>query len=289
MTSKEDTETIQPPQTQSLPGDQDSMRPEPESIRRDYQAAGKLQGKKALITGGDSGIGRAVALHFAAEGADVYFDYLSEDDDARETCRLVEKLGRKCACVSGDVGDPEHALGLTEGAIDYLGGIDILVANAAEQHLRDNLQDISPDLFEKTFRTNVFGYFYVLQAAAPHLPDKTGNIILTTSVTAFRGSSHLIDYSATKGAIVSMTRSLAKNFADREIRVNSVAPGPVWTPLIPATFSSKEVAEFGRQTPFDRPAQPSEVAPAYVFLASKDASYITGHTLHVNGGDFVSS
>lgn len=276
----------QPGQTQELPGLQHQMKPVPESIRDNYIPASKLKGKKALITGGDSGIGRAVAVHFAAEGADVHFGYLSETTDAMETIEMAQSYGTKCSASPGDLGNLSDAETLVKSALRELGSLDILVLNAAEQHPEDRVDDIDPETLDRTFRTNVYGHFHVLKFAMEHLPAN-GVIILTSSVTAFRGSSHLIDYSATKGAVTAMTRSLAANLGERGIRVNSVAPRPVWTPLIPATFEKDKVEKFGEQSIFERPAQPSEVAPAYVFLASEDASYITGHTLHVNGGDFI--
>jgi len=275
-----------PKQSQDLPGQQNKMNPKPLTIRENYCGSEKLAGRKALITGADSGIGRAIAVHFAAEGCDVFFGYLSEKSDADRTVELVEERGRKCGCLSGDVGDLNHAGKLVENAESFLGGLDLLVLNAAEQHPEENLEDIDPENFEKTLRTNVTGYYNVLKHAVPLLPAGS-SIILTTSVTAFRGSSHLIDYASTKGAILAMSRSLAGNLAERSIRVNAVAPGPIWTPLIPATFGEEKVSEFGSDTPLGRAGQPSEVAPAYVFLAGEDASYITGHTLHVNGGDYV--
>jgi NAD(P)-dependent dehydrogenase (short-subunit alcohol dehydrogenase family) len=266
------------------PGKEHKMNPEPEIIRQSYKGSDKLKGKVALITGGDSGIGRAVAVHFAREGADVAVVYLSEDKDARDTKALIEAEGRKCLLVPGDLRDEQFCKDLVEKTVKELGGLNILVNNAAEQHEKENLEEITGEQLEKTFRTNIFSFFFVTQAALKHL-QKGDAIINSTSVTSFRGSSHLMDYSATKGAITTFTRSLSQNLAEKGIRVNGVAPGPIWTPLIPATLSN--VKDFGKNTPLGRMGQPSEVAPAYVFLASEDASYITGQIIHVNGGEMV--
>jgi len=266
------------------PGQEHKMTPEPEIIRDSYKGSDKLAGKVALITGGDSGIGRAVAVHFAREGADVAIVYLSEDQDARDTQQLIEKEGRKCLLLPGDLREEQFCKDIVERTVSELGGLNILVNNAAEQHEKENLEEITAEQLEKTFRTNIFAYFFVAQAALKHL-QKGDAIINTTSVTSFRGSSHLLDYASTKGAITTFTRSLSQNLAKKGIRVNAVAPGPIWTPLIPATLSNVE--EFGQDTPLGRPGQPSEVAPAYVFLASADGSYITGQVIHVNGGEMV--
>ncbi|WP_205501316.1 SDR family oxidoreductase [Rufibacter psychrotolerans] len=274
-----------PDQHQShQPGLEHEMGPEPVVIRKNYKGSDKLKGKKALITGGDSGIGRAVAVHFAREGADVAIAYLDEHQDAEDTKKMVEAEGQKCVLLPGDLRDEQFCKSCVEQAVKELGGLNILVNNAAEQHEKEDLREITAEQLEKTFRTNIFAYFYVAQAALNHL-QKGDSIINTTSITSYRGSNHLMDYSATKGAITSFTRSLASNLAEKEIRVNAVAPGPIWTPLIPATL--EKVGEFGKSQPMGRLGQPSEVAPAYVFLASEDGSYITGQTIHVNGGEQI--
>jgi NAD(P)-dependent dehydrogenase (short-subunit alcohol dehydrogenase family) len=283
----EQQQSSRPPQHQpGQPGREHEMRPQPIFIRESYRGSGKLEGKKALITGGDSGIGRAVAVHFAREGADVAIVYLNEHEDAQETQRLVEAEGQRCLLISGDVGDPDFCRHAVRTAATRLHGLDVLVNNAAEQHPKESIEEISLEQVEKTFRTNFFAYFAFAKAALEHLPEG-GVIINTTSITAYRGSGHLLDYSATKGAIVAFTRSLSKMLAERGIRVNGVAPGPIWTPLIPATFDADHVESFGGSTPMGRAGQPAEVATSYVFLASEDASYMTGQILHPNGGDFI--
>jgi NAD(P)-dependent dehydrogenase (short-subunit alcohol dehydrogenase family) len=266
------------------------MTPRPEFEAPEYRPAGKLTGKVALITGGDSGIGRAVAVLFAREGADVAIIYLSEHEDAKETQRLVKAEGRRCILMDGDAGDEAFCREAVARTVRELGGFNVLVNNAAEQHPQKRFEDITAEQWEKTFRTNIHAYFYLTQAALPHL-GQGDTIINTTSVTAYRGSPHLVDYSATKGAIVTFTRSLAIQLAQREtgIRVNGVAPGPIWTPLIPSTFDAEKVDEFGADTPMARAGQPEEVAPAYVFLASTDSSYITGQVIHPNGGEIVNA
>ena len=270
------------------PGKEHEMTPQPEYIRKTYKGSEKLKGKAALITGGDSGIGRAVAVHFDREGADVAIVYLSEDKDAKDTQELVEQEGRKCILIAGDVGEESFCKKAVAQAVKELGKLDILVNNAAEQHEQQDLRDISKDQLQKTFRTNIFAYFYMAKAALEHLKEGSA-IVNTTSVTSYRGSDHLIDYAATKGAITAFTRSLSQNLAEKKIRVNGVAPGPIWTPLIPASFDKEKVKEFGQNVPLKRPGQPSEVAPAYVLLASEDGSYITGQVIHVNGGEQVGS
>ncbi|MCG6538492.1 SDR family oxidoreductase [Pseudomonas sp. KSR10] len=275
-----------PPQEQPEPGKEGLMNPRPEFRGEDYKAAGKLQGKVAIITGGDSGIGRSVAVLFAREGADVAILYLDQDQDANETRRVVESHGRQCLTFAGDVADRDVCRKVVDETLSKFGKLDILVNNAAEQHPQKSFEDISQEQWEKTFRTNVFGMFQMTQAALPHLKEGA-SIINTSSVTAYKGNPMLIDYSSTKGAIVAFTRALSMSLAERGIRVNSVAPGPIWTPLIPSTFDADKVAEFGANVPLKRPGQPDEVAPAYVYLASSDASYISGQVIHVNGGTVV--
>ena len=276
-----------PPQEQSRqPGHQSEMTPEPRSGGHRYLAAGKLRDKVAIITGGDSGIGRAVAVAFAKEGADLVICYLDEHDDARETQQLIEQEGRRCTLISGDIAEERHCEDIVRQTVQAHGRIDILISNAAEQHVQKKIEDIDTAQLERTFRTNFFGMFLLTRAALPHMKEGSA-IVNTTSVTAYRGSPGLIDYSATKGAIVAFTRSLSKSLAERGIRVNAVAPGPIWTPLIPASFSAEEVEKFGASTPLKRPGQPEEVAPCYVLLASSDGSYMTGQVLHPNGGEIV--
>ncbi len=278
---------LQPPQHQAQqPGIESEMTPKPQADDRQYQGSGKLKNKIALITGGDSGIGRAVAIAFAKEGADVAIVYLNEHDDAKETKHLVEAQGRKAFTIAGDVGDENFCQQAIQQTVDEFGKLDILVNNAAEQHPQKNIEDISKEQLERTFRTNIFSMFFLTKAALQHLKEGS-SIVNTTSVTAYKGSQELLDYSSTKGAIVAFTRSLSQNLVEKGIRVNAVAPGPIWTPLIPATFPEEKVANFGKQVPMQRPGQPEEIAPSYVFLASDDASYITGQVLHPNGGTVV--
>ncbi|MCG6794329.1 SDR family oxidoreductase [Geobacillus sp. YHL] len=281
-------QTTLPPQHQTRqPGLQTEMNPQPVTIKDTYKGSGKLENRVAIISGGDSGIGRAVAVHFAKEGADVAIIYLNEHEDAKETKRLVEQEGRRCLAMAGDIGDEAFCKEAVKQTIEAFGKLDIVVNNAAEQHPQPNFLNITAAQLEKTFRTNVFGCFFLTKAALPHL--KSGSAIINTaSVTAYEGNEQLIDYSATKGAIVAFTRSLAKALVGQGIRVNGVAPGPIWTPLIPSTFKSEQVATFGANTPMKRPGQPCEVAPCYVFLASDESSYMTGQMLHVNGGKFIS-
>ncbi len=283
------SDEINPPQEQDhQPGVESEMTPEPRHQAPEYRGSGKLEGTVALITGGDSGIGRATAVLFAREGADVAVAYLDEHSDAEETKQLVEKEGRRCITVAGDIGDESFCQDLVRQTVDELGRLDTLVNNAAEQHPQESITDISAEQLERTFRTNIFSMFHLTKAALPHLqPGST--IINTTSVTAYKGNPALIDYSSTKGAIVAFTRALSMSLADKGIRVNAVAPGPIWTPLIPATFPADDVASFGADTPMGRPGQPEECAPCYVFLASTDSSYISGQVLHPNGGDVVNA
>jgi NAD(P)-dependent dehydrogenase (short-subunit alcohol dehydrogenase family) len=262
------------------------MAPRPKVVLPDYRGSAKLQGKVGFITGGDSGIGRAVAVLFAREGADVAVTYLNEHDDAKETQRLVEAEGRRCVLYPGDVGDEHICQRIVEDTVHQLGRLDILVNNAAEQHPQDDIQKITVEQLQRTFRTNIFAQFYLTKAALKHLGPGSA-IINTTSVTAYRGNPQLLDYSSTKGAIVAFTRSLSKALASKGIRVNGVAPGPIWTPLIPSTFPPDKVAEFGSDVPLGRAGEPMEVAPCYVFLASSDSSYMSGQILHPNGGEVV--
>ncbi|WP_312485877.1 SDR family oxidoreductase [Stutzerimonas nitrititolerans] len=281
-----DQKQTMPPQQQPEPGKEDEMTPRPEYRGEDYKAAGKLQDKVAIITGGDSGIGRSVAVLFAREGADVVILYLDQYQDADETRRVVEQQGRRCLTFAGDVADQDVCRKVVDETVATFGKLDILVNNAAEQHPQKRFEDVTQQQWEKTFRTNVFGMFQMTQAALPHL-GKGASIINTTSVTAYKGNPMLIDYSSTKGAIVGFTRALSMSLVERGIRVNGVAPGPIWTPLIPSTFDADKVAEFGANVPLKRPGQPEEVAPAYVYLASSDSSYVTGQVIHVNGGTVV--
>ena len=277
---------VNPPQDQSQPGREHEMHPRPQATAPGRGGSGRLDGKVAIVTGGDSGIGRSVAVLFAREGADVAIAYLEEHDDAKETARLVEQEGGRCLTLSGDIGDEAFCQQVVQRTVDELGHLDIVVNNAAEQHVRDDVADISTAQLERTFRTNVFAMFHMVRAALPHLGEGAA-IINSTSVTAYQGNPLLVDYSATKGAIVGFTRALSQQLIDRGIRVNAVAPGPIWTPLIPATFPPDKVESFGGNTPMGRPGQPEEVAPCYVFLASDDASYMAGQVLHPNGGQVV--
>lgn len=287
MQKSQDPEPHRPPQEQDhQPGLESEMEPRPQSDRPEQAGSDKLLGKVALISGGDSGIGRAAAVAFAKEGADVAVLYLDEHEDARETARQVEEYGGACLVLAGDLGDPEFCKQAVAKTIEEFSRLDVLVNNAAEQHQQESLGDITPEQLQRTFKTNVFGMFYLTQAALEHLKPGAA-IINTTSVTAYRGSPKLIDYAATKGAIVAFTRSLAGSLIDQKIRVNAVAPGPIWTPLIPASFPAEKVATFGSDSPMGRAGEPAEVAPCYVFLASEDSSYMSGQVLHPNGGEIV--
>ncbi len=278
---------LQPPQHQtSQPGLESEMEPKPQSLGSNYQAANKLKGKVALVTGGDSGIGRAIAILFAKEGANVAISYLDEHSDAEETKRHIETEGQECLLIPGDIGNEPFCQKIVEQTVQKFGQLDILVNNAAEQHPQQSIEQITAEQLEHTFRTNIFSMFYLAKAALPHL--KAGSTIInSSSVTAYKGNSSLLDYSSTKGAIVAFTRSLSASLVDKGIRVNGVAPGPIWTPLIPSTFPEEKVEKFGAQVPMQRAGQPEEVAPCYVFLASSDSSYMTGQMLHPNGGDVV--
>ncbi|WP_214268718.1 SDR family oxidoreductase [Staphylococcus pseudoxylosus] len=271
------------------PGIQKDMNPQPITEMEDYKIGGKLQGKIALITGGDSGIGRSVAVLYAKEGADVAIGYYDEHEDAEAVVEQLTSLGVSAKAYAHDLKSADASKNLIEKVVKDFGGLNILVNNGGVQFPQDNFKDVSPEQIKETFETNIFGMMFLSQAAAPHLTDGDA-IINTTSVTAYRGSAHLIDYSATKGAIVAFTRSLASTLIDQGVRVNAVAPGPIYTPLIPATFSEDKVENQGGDTPMGRRGQPAELAPSYVFLASyADSSYITGQVIHVNGGDYITS
>ncbi len=289
MSKGSEKSQINPPQQQGhRPGHESEMTPRPKAEEPAYRGSGKLHARVALITGGDSGIGRAVAIAFAKEGADVAISYLSEHDDAAETKRQVEQEGRRCLLLPGDIGDESACRQAVRRTIDELGQLHVLVNNAAEQHPQSSIEDITAEQLERTFRTNIFAMFYLVKATLPHM--KSGSTIVnTTSVTAYKGNPMLLDYSSTKGAIVAFTRSLSLALVEQGIRVNGVAPGPIWTPLIPSTFPAEKVATFGSDVPMKRPGQPHEVAHCFVFLASDDSSYLSGQILHPNGGEVVNA
>jgi NAD(P)-dependent dehydrogenase (short-subunit alcohol dehydrogenase family) len=271
-----------------LPGHESQLEPKPDWEPR-YKGSDRLKGKVALITGADSGIGRGVAALFAREGADIAIVYLCEHDDAAKTKQIVEQEGRRSLTIAGDVGSKEFCASAVKQVVDQLGRLDILVNNAGEQHSDKNIEDITEDQLKRTFQTNIFGMFFLTQAALPHLKEGAA-IINTTSETMYAGSKHLLDYSATKGAITAFTRSLALNLVKKGIRVNAVAPGPIWTPLNPFGGQDPDkIPEFGKSTPMGRPGQPNEVAPSFLFLACDDSSYMTGQILHPDGGDTTSS
>ncbi|CAN5871278.1 SDR family oxidoreductase [soil metagenome] len=274
------------PQTQHhQPGREPAMTPEPDFMPR-HPGSGRLDGKVALITGGDSGIGRAVAVLFAREGADVAIVYLEEGRDAEDTVEAVQGESRRCLALAGDVGDEAFCAEVVQRVVDEFGRLDVVVNNAAVQFPQESITDISAAQLERTFRTNIFAMFHLVKAALPLLSEGS-SIINSTSVTAYQGNPLLLDYSSTKGAIVAFTRALSQSLAGEGIRVNAVAPGPIWTPLIPATFDEESVGSFGEDVPLGRPGQPNEVATAYLYLASDDASYVAGQVLHVNGGTVV--
>jgi NAD(P)-dependent dehydrogenase (short-subunit alcohol dehydrogenase family) len=275
------------PQTQERPGSEEEMKQKPVSEKPEHESTNKLKNRIALITGGDSGIGKAVSLLFAKEGADIAVIYLSESEDAEETKQCIEKeYGRKCLLIQGDIADEKFCIQSIQKVIDAYGRIDILINNAATQYDAKELTDIKTENMLRTFQTNIFSMFWITKTALAHMNEGSA-IVNTTSVTAYRGSPHLMDYAATKGAIVAFTRSLASNLVKKGIRVNAVAPGPVWTPLITSSFDKEQVAKFGSDSPMGRPGQPAEVAPCYLFLASEDASYMTGQVLHPNGGEII--
>jgi NAD(P)-dependent dehydrogenase (short-subunit alcohol dehydrogenase family) len=275
-----------PPQKQDRqPGRESEMNPRPDYMPR-YPGSGRLEGKVAVITGGDSGIGRAVAVLFAREGANVAIVYLEENEDAKETAEAVKREGRECLTIAGDIGEEQFCRRAVDQAVQRFGRLDVLVNNAAEQHEQESIGGISEQQLVRTFKTNVFGYFFMTKAALPHLKEGSA-IVNTTSVTAYKGSGQLLDYASTRGAIVAFTRSLSQQLADKKIRVNGVAPGPIWTPLIPASFDEERVSQHGGNVPLGRPGQPNEVATCHLFLACDDSSYMTGQVLHPNGGSVV--
>ncbi|MBV9386146.1 MAG: glucose 1-dehydrogenase [Chroococcidiopsidaceae cyanobacterium CP_BM_ER_R8_30] len=275
-----------PEQQQDLPGLESQMDPKPDYGENSYRGSGKLRSQAAIITGGDSGIGRAVALAFAREGADVLIAYLDADSDAQETVRIVEKEGRRCIAIAGDIQQEAHCQQIVERACSEFGKLDILVNNAAFQMTRESIEEIPSEEFDRTFKTNIYAMFYLCKAAVPHMQPGSA-IINTCSVNAAQPKPKLLAYSATKAAIVNFTGGLAQSLAEKGIRVNSVAPGPVWTPLIPATMPKEQVKQFGQQVPMKRAAQPAELAPVYVLLASQEASYVSGAVIPVTGGQPV--
>ena len=283
MNSTDDVKPPLPEQQQEVPGHTDAMNPRPDHGEESYRGSGRLEGKKAIITGGDSGIGRAVAIAFAREGADVLISYLNEDDDAQDTASWVEKSGRKAVLVPGDIGSAQHCRSIVDKAVEEFGRIDILVNNAAHQMTFEEITDIPDEEWDRTFRTNIHSMFYLTKAAVPHMIE--GSVIInTTSVNADMPKQTLLPYATTKGAIQNFTMGLAQLLASKSIRVNCVAPGPVWTPLIPSTMPPDQVKEFGQSYPIGRPAQPKELAPPYVMLATDEASSISGATIAVTGG-----
>jgi NAD(P)-dependent dehydrogenase (short-subunit alcohol dehydrogenase family) len=282
------TDKYLPQHQDQQPGLESEMIPKPQYDDPAYKGSEKLKNKTAIITGGDSGIGKSVAVLFAKEGADLVISYLNEHQDAEDTRDEIQELGRQCLLIPGDIGNPEICEKIVNETISKFRKIDILVNNAAEQHTRSGLEDIDPEDLNSVFRTNIFSMFYLTKASLRHMKENSV-IINTASITAYRGHEELIDYATTKGAIVAFTRSLSKRLADRKIRVNGVAPGPIWTPLIPASFDDEKIKNFGKNTTMGRAGQPFEVATCFVFLASKDSSYITGQFLHPNGGEVLNT
>ncbi len=275
-----------PPQSQKLPGSEKKMKPQPVYDYPEVKGSGKMKGRVALITGGDSGIGKAVAILFAKEGAHIAIAYLSEHEDAKETKKIIEQYGQQCLLIAGDISKESFCKKVVQKTIDAYSKLDVLVNNAAMQVEAETLEELETENLVKTFETNIFSMFWITKYALPHL-KKGSAIINTSSVTAYRGSPTLLDYSSTKGAIVAFTRSLAQNLVEKEIRVNGVAPGPIWTPLIPASYDAKKTAQHGKKSPMERPGQPVEVAPCYMFLATEDSNYMSGQFLHPNGGELV--
>ncbi len=282
----DDTETLDLVHEDELPGHESQLEPKPDWEPR-YPGSGRLDGKVALITGADSGIGRAVAALFAREGADIAISYLCEHDDAQKTREIVEKEGRRALLLPGDLGEKETCEKIVRETVEKLGGLDVLVNNAGEQHWDKEITDISEEQLKRTFQTNIFSMFFMVQAALPHLKEGSA-IVNCTSITMYKGAAILLDYASTKGAITAFTRSLSENLVEKGIRVNAVAPGPIWTPLNPFGGQPKEkIPEFGKDTPMGRPGQPNEVAPSFLFLACEDSSYMSGQVLHPNGGTIV--
>lgn len=273
-------------QKQPMPGKESKMNPEPIYDNPEKKGTGRLKSKTAIITGGDSGIGRAISVAYAKEGCNVVIVYNIADDDANETKKVVEPYGEKALLIKGDIGDSSFCNEAVEKTLKEFKGIDILVNDAAEQHMQKSIEDITDEQLLQTFKTNIFSMFYLTRAALPHMKEGS-TIINTSSITAFKGNKDLIDYSATKGSVSAFTRSLSENLADRKIRVNQVAPGPIWTPLIVSTLDKSAIENFGKDTPLKRPGQPVELAEAYVYLASSDSSYMTGQTIHINGGSII--
>ncbi|MGE6260229.1 SDR family oxidoreductase [Heyndrickxia sporothermodurans] len=286
MNNSQNKKTMPKQHQNQQPGIEKIMNPLPKSVDPSYKGSGKLSGKVAIITGGDSGIGKSVAIYFAKEGADVAICYLNEHEDAENTKELIERENKQCLLIHGDVGDEQHCHSIVKQVIAQFGHLDILVNNAAEQHPQQSILNITSKQLIKTFQTNIFSYFYMVQATLPYL-SKGSTIINTASITAYKGHETLIDYSSSTGAIVSFTRSLSLSLAGKGIRVNGIAPGPIWTPLIPSTFSAEEVESFGSNVPMSRPGQPYELAPSYVYLAANDSTYVSGQILHVNGGTII--
>jgi NAD(P)-dependent dehydrogenase (short-subunit alcohol dehydrogenase family) len=286
MPTTTEENTLPPQQQSTQPGKTAPMHPKPQDEMRDYKSARRFEGKVVVITGGDSGIGKAASIGFAKEGARIAIIYLNEHEDAERTKKIIEENGSEALLIATDISREEACADAIQKVIDAFGRIDVLCNNAAEQHPQKDIENISAEQLIGTFATNIFSMFYMVQSSLPYMQGGA-SIINITSITAYAGNKDLLDYSSTKGAIVAFTRSLAQNLVEKSIRVNAVAPGPIWTPLIPSTFPPEKVATFGADTPMKRPGQPDEVAPAIIFLASNDATYITGQTIHVNGGKIV--